>query len=173
MQVIRITMPDGAKYDVPTEIIARNRAKHYADKEFDGDIERSLTEDTLPLFQSDDYEIHDWAANNMNWSDVKDHATLASLTEDSEASHQEGWINGEYEIIDKPDGGSADLLNLERLASMPLKAITRSMSLAGASKVQLVFETAGEKPVGAIILLTGDDTERYLKAIEAEAESEG
>ena len=103
MQVIRITMPDGAKYDVPTEIIARNRAKYYADKEFDGDIERSLAEDTLPLFQSDDYEIHDWAANNMNWSDVKDHATLASLPEDSEASHQEGWINGEYEIIEKPD----------------------------------------------------------------------
>lgn len=171
MQVIRITMPDGSKYDVPVEIIARNRAKYYADKEFDGDIERSLAEDTIPLFQSDDYEIHDWAANNMNWSDVKDHATLASLPEDGEEAHQEGWINGEYEVIEKTEP-VADLLNLERLASMPLKAITRSMSQAGASKVQLVFETAGDKPVGAIILLTGDETERYLKAIAAEEESE-
>lgn len=173
MKVIRITMPDGSKYDVPVEIIARNRAKHYADKEFDGDIERSLAEDTMPLFQSDDYEIHDWAANNMNWSDVKDHATLASLPEDGDESRQEGWVNGEYEVIEKQDDAAADLLNLERLASMPLNAITRSMSRAGASKVQLVFDTAGEKPVGAIILLTGKETERYLKAIEAEAESEG
>ena len=126
MKMLTIEMPDGSKWGVPVEVVARSRAAHYA-HEFDGDVERSMAEDTMPLFESDDYEVKDWAANNMNWSDVKDHATLASLPEDSEASHQEGWINGEYEIIDKPDGGSADLLNLERLASIPLKAITRSL----------------------------------------------
>lgn len=66
-------MPDGSKWGVPVEVIARNRAAYYA-HEFDGDVERSLKEDTLPLFESDDYDVEDWASNNMNWSDVAQHA---------------------------------------------------------------------------------------------------
>ena len=93
---IFINMPDGLKYAVPVELIARDRAEHYKD-EFDNDVTRSLLEDTIPLFESNDYEVHDWAANNMNWDDVKIHST-ALKKKVSDDEFQEQWVNGEYEV---------------------------------------------------------------------------
>jgi hypothetical protein len=90
-------MPDGSKWDIPVNVIALDRAKYYARKEFDGDIDRSLAEDTNPLFESDDYEIEDWAANNMNWSDVEEFAT--KVNDKEEVNYQEGWVNGEKEVV--------------------------------------------------------------------------
>lgn len=47
----------------------------------------------------EDYcEIIDWASNNMNWNDVKDHAVKVSV---KEVDFQEGWVNGEKEVITK------------------------------------------------------------------------
>ena len=63
---------DGSVWGVPVEMIAMDRAKHYA-KEFDGDVDRSLAEDTMPLFDGSDYEIIDWAANEMDFSDFDGH----------------------------------------------------------------------------------------------------
>lgn len=91
-----VTMPDGSWWAVPVMLIARHRATYYAPREFDGDVERSLREDTIPLFESDDYEIHDWAANNMNWKDVEAHATR--ITEPPPPDYQEGWCNGDWRI---------------------------------------------------------------------------
>lgn len=96
-KMLAITMPDGSKWAVPVEMIARNRAAHYA-SEFDGDVERSLAEDTLPLFADDDYEIEDWAANNMNWSDFNGHQVKIKDAEPPD--FQEAWVNGEKEVID-------------------------------------------------------------------------
>lgn len=96
-QNLHVSMPDGSRWSVPVEIIARDRAAYYAPREFDGDIERSLTEDTIPLFESDDYEIKDWAANNMNWKDVKAHAVCVKAP--SPPDFQEGWINGDKEVV--------------------------------------------------------------------------
>lgn len=89
------TMSDGSKWAVPVSIIAGDRAKYYA-KEFGGSVERSLNEDTGPLFDSDDFEIEDWAQNNMNWDDVKDYA---NLIEPAKCDYQEGWMNGEHEVL--------------------------------------------------------------------------
>lgn len=98
MKVLRITMPDGSKWDVPVEVIARNRAAYYADREFAGDVERSLREDTLPLFEDDPFEVEDWAANNMDWADVKDKATRFSP---AVCDFQEGWITGDKEVVEE------------------------------------------------------------------------
>ena len=73
---LRVTMPDGSKWDVPVSVIALDRAKYYADRDFDGDVEKSLNEDTLPLFKESDFEVKDWAACNMNWSDVESFAVM-------------------------------------------------------------------------------------------------
>jgi hypothetical protein len=70
---LTFTMSNGEVWGIPLEVIARDRAKNYAD-EFDNDVERSLAEDTLPLFEQDKWEAVDWAANNMNWCDVSEHA---------------------------------------------------------------------------------------------------
>ena len=64
-----ITFPNGDRFGVPIDVIARSRAAYYAD-EYGGDIGRSLAEDTLPLFDADPGEVIEWAAWEMNWSDV-------------------------------------------------------------------------------------------------------
>ncbi len=66
-------MPDGSKWGVHLDVIARHRAEAYA-HEYGGDLARSLTEDTLPLFAADPAEAADWASNNMQWPDISPHA---------------------------------------------------------------------------------------------------
>ena len=96
MKMLTTKQPDGSVWGVPVELIARDRAKHYA-HEFGGDIERSLREDTWPCF-ADEFEIADWAQNNMNWSDVQSSAKC--ITSAPEPDFQEGWMNGDKHIID-------------------------------------------------------------------------
>lgn len=91
-----VQMPDGSRWAVPLMVIAHHRATHYAN-EFGDDLERSLTEDTLPLFAADSYEVKDWAANNMNWSDVVSVAT--QIEAPGETDYQEGWMNGESYVV--------------------------------------------------------------------------
>jgi len=86
-----VEMPDGSKWGVPVAMIARNRATHYA-SEFDGDVARSLAEDTLPLFESNEYDIQDWAVNNMDWSDFDGHHV--KLTQAPTPDFQEAWLSG-------------------------------------------------------------------------------
>ncbi len=95
-KLMTVEMPDGSKWGVPVEMIARNRAAHYA-SEFDGDIERSLAEDTLPLFESDDYEIHEWAVNNMNWCDFDGHQVKVS--DAPRPDFQEAWMSGDKGFV--------------------------------------------------------------------------
>ncbi len=91
-----ITMPDNTRWSVPIAVIARSRAEFYKE-EFGNDLMRSLLEDTLPLFEDDEYDIANWAKNNMDWDDVKEEARqIESIT--VPVDYQEGWMNGEYEI---------------------------------------------------------------------------
>jgi len=55
-----VKMPDGSVFGVPVEMVARNRAAHYA-HEFNGDIERSLKEDTIPLFERIEEAVREYA----------------------------------------------------------------------------------------------------------------
>ena len=95
---LRVTFRNGERYDIPVSVIARDRASCYA-FEFNGDIEQSLKEDTLPLFDECDYEIEDWAVNNMNWSEVVQYARRVDTLSMTAMEYQEGWMNGEKEIV--------------------------------------------------------------------------
>ena len=95
-----VIVSDGSTWGVPVEMIARDRAANYAD-EFDGDIERSLSEDTLPLFEDDDYQIQDWAVNNMNWSDFDGHQV--KIADAPAPDFQEAWIDGDKGFSDGPE----------------------------------------------------------------------
>ena len=94
---LHVEMPDGHTYAVPVEIIARNRAEAYAD-EYGDDVGESLREDTIPLFMERDYNIRDWASNNMNWDDVKAHARRLERDEKQEYDYEDGWCNGEWAV---------------------------------------------------------------------------
>lgn len=84
-----LTLLDGSVWGVLVDEIAQNRAAYYA-SEFGGDVERSLQEDTLPLFRSDFSEIQEWAVGNMNWSDFKSHVKLKDA---ADFDMQEAWTN--------------------------------------------------------------------------------
>jgi len=81
-------------------MVARSRAAHYAD-EFDGDVERSLSEDTIPLFEQSPYEIEDWAVNNMDWSDFDGHQVKISSA--PPPNFQRAWLSGEKGFVDDLD----------------------------------------------------------------------
>ena len=89
-----ITMPYGNKWSVPVLHIALNRAEYFQD-EYGGDVEKSLLQDTKPLFEQNEYMIHDWARNNMNWCDV---SSVATLVKTATVDYDAGWACGEYEI---------------------------------------------------------------------------
>jgi hypothetical protein len=91
---IRVTMPDGSKYDVPAFLVAENRALYYTEKEGSGvyNVEYKFT------MENDD-ELLDWAANNMDWVDVKKYAIKVDTEKDTD--FQEGWLNGDKEIVEK------------------------------------------------------------------------
>ena len=97
---LKVTMPDGSRWKVPVRIIAENRARYYAEKEYIT-LEQSLKFDTLPLFEEDEYEIEDWASNNMDWSDVEKYAIRMKDMGLTLEELQEGWINGEKEIVEE------------------------------------------------------------------------
>lgn len=87
---LRVTMPDGSQWDVPVQIIADHRDEHYKDD----------AEDTIRFIRErslDAFDIKDWAANNMNWSDVKDHAV--KVKDAPECDYEDGWCNGSHRIV--------------------------------------------------------------------------
>ncbi len=94
-----VTMPDGSEWAVTVRYIAEHRAACYAN-EFEGDLQRSLAEDTVPLFAADAYEVHDWAANNLDWAEVR---AIAVQVAPAEIDHEAGWANGAYRITAPPE----------------------------------------------------------------------
>lgn len=91
---LRVTMPDGSRWDVPALLIAQHRAKAIIET----DTETNFDEE-VKFALEDEYEIQDWAANNMNWKSVVLHAQI--VNEDIIVDYQEGWVNGDKEIIEK------------------------------------------------------------------------
>ena len=47
----------------------------------------------------DDYELFDWAANNMDWKDVKDQAVLLE-TKVEPTDYGKEWTNAKMEIAE-------------------------------------------------------------------------
>jgi len=89
-----IEMVDGSLWTVSADFIAQHRAEYFKD-EFDGDIERSLSEDTVPLFDYDDWEIVNWARYHMHWEDIEGSAIKL---EGSKIDYNNGWRNSHMEV---------------------------------------------------------------------------
>lgn len=97
MKILTVKMPDGSVWAVPLEVIARHRAACYVE-EFDGSLERSLAEDTMPLFLEDSYAAPDWASNNMRWRHVSEHAK--QIKEAEPIDFEEAWTMAPKKVSD-------------------------------------------------------------------------
>jgi len=85
-------MPDGSEWEVPASVVADNRAHYYADRDED-----TTYDEEFEFAMSDSSEIKDWASNNMEWNDVKEHAKQVIPPE--KPDFREGWLNGKKEIV--------------------------------------------------------------------------
>ncbi len=85
-----VKMPDGW-WSVPASLVAGNRARYYADKgdDYQEEYEFAITDAT---------ELLDWAASNMNWSDVAADATKCPSVPHV-VDYQEGWVNGKRKVV--------------------------------------------------------------------------
>lgn len=97
---LRVTMPDESQWDVPARIIADDRARHYTEiSQSSGDLGAVFYHE-LGVAMRDDETLIDWAANNMDWSQVATAATLAVPRPDT-CDFQAGWVNGKKVIIQR------------------------------------------------------------------------
>lgn len=90
------TMTDGSKWGVPAEIIAQNRAEYYAEHDPDTTYQEEF-DAMMQWFDTGDFEFEDWAQNNMNWSDVQNHAVMLEPATQPLIDWDECWMNGEHE----------------------------------------------------------------------------
>lgn len=82
MKVLVLTALDGSKWNVPVAVVEKSFYAHYGEDEG---------------YPGDD-EITDWAQNNMNWADVKSHATKVKGADP--LNMDDSWANGDMEVID-------------------------------------------------------------------------
>lgn len=98
---LRVTMPDGSKWDVPAQIIAENRARYYAKndsgEESGVEYDKAYAEELAYTLKS--YELQDWAANNMRWSDVE--GSAVRIDPNYAPDYEKGWVNGDKQIVEK------------------------------------------------------------------------
>ena len=100
---LRVTFSDGMAYDIPTELIAKARAEYYAEVDADrGEDFTKIYNEELKIGLEDDYEIVDWAFNNMDWVDVQAHAVMVAL-ESKPIDYKEEWVNVKHKIITKEE----------------------------------------------------------------------
>lgn len=99
---LRIIFSDGSIYDIAALIIADHRAKYYVEhdmKEPDNELSaQEIYKEELNNALEDDFEIEDWAKNNMDWKDVEAYAHRVST---KEIDFNEEWSNCECEVIEK------------------------------------------------------------------------
>lgn len=94
---IIIAFSDG-DYKIPADIIAKDRAKYYAELDSergDGEYDEIYKEE-YEYTMNDNYELIDWAENNMDWSDISDQAERISISDD--VDHNYEWINANKRV---------------------------------------------------------------------------
>jgi len=96
---IRTTFESGEVYDIPLEVIAKNRTDYYEGRAKEKGEDDFNYKEEYDYVMEDDYEGIDWASNNMDWKDVGEYAVKVEEAKEVERD----WCNAEKEIIDKED----------------------------------------------------------------------
>lgn len=104
-------MSDGSVWEIPGEIIASARARFYATRVYaagdswgDEDEEYEIhfrAEMDFVLREDDGFQLADWAANNMNWDDVRKHAVMVQGPKP--LNFEDEWLHCDKKAVDRPD----------------------------------------------------------------------
>jgi hypothetical protein len=94
-KILRVKFSNGDEFGIPVRVIAEHRANDYA--ETDGyEKESNEWEQEVQYAMNDEYEIEDWAANNMNWSELEPFATLLDK---SDFDYEDQWGDADKKVI--------------------------------------------------------------------------
>ena len=94
MKYLVVEMSDGTQWAIPAMVIVKDRAEYYAKEDVKwgcGEYDEIYKEEIIEAM-SDEYEITDWAANNMDWEDVWRHA-IRLKTSPPEVNYHKEWTN--------------------------------------------------------------------------------
>lgn len=91
----QVTFSDGITYSIPVDLIVDSYVNYYSTKNKDG--VQLAKEWAIKLFNNDPFEIEDWAQNNMDWEDVKDHAIIIFESKPV-VNYDKEWCNAEVKI---------------------------------------------------------------------------
>lgn len=89
---LQITFSDGSIWRIPALFIANHRADYYVKKDKDTTLEKEIE-----FVLTDEYELEDWAKNNMDFRDVKEVAVRVKCPKDCD--YDKEWCNAEYVTI--------------------------------------------------------------------------
>lgn len=160
-QFMHLTTPRGLVYEIPTEIIAQHRAKIMRElhpSEFPDDA--SAMEDTRELFD-DEYQIQDWAANNMNWPELGKHARLIRLLPSTDAWHEGEWTSHDTPaLLGDVDG--------ETIMSNPLELSINVMAASGQACNVTLLHDDNSQPYAAVAVMVGPNPvlSQYVQALQ-------
>ena len=88
--MIAVNFSDGTTWEFPASIVAEGRARYYEGRE------PGCYQEEFDYTMSNDYELLDWASNNMDWKDVMEHATLVDT--DKWVDYSNEWVNANREV---------------------------------------------------------------------------
>lgn len=99
MKKLRVTFSNGECYDIPLDVIAKNRAEYYVKLDTLGgdDCLQEYEKEFKIGIEHSQFSV-DWAFNNMDWSDLEKHAVL--VENDNLINKEEEWINVDWEVIE-------------------------------------------------------------------------
>lgn len=75
MKYIYLTFEDQSVWRLPLEIVARNKAEYYHERDSQTTA-GNIYEDEYNFVMTDDFEGIDWMQNAMEWDEISDHLEL-------------------------------------------------------------------------------------------------
>ena len=101
MKFLVVTMPDNSRWAISTKFIAKHRVRYYAkrDSEMEGNDYDKTFDIEFAYTLEDDYELVDWASNNMYWKDIADVA-LRLADKPSWCDYGKEWTNVDKVVIE-------------------------------------------------------------------------
>lgn len=93
-----------ATYRIPAEVIADSRAAYFATHDtsettpHDAPEWQRIYAEELEFTLGDEYELADWASNNMNWSDVS--GCAVRVVDTPLPDYNDEWTNAEKNVKD-------------------------------------------------------------------------
>lgn len=159
---LNVKFADGYIYEVPTIVIATDRANHFHAnyKEEFPTFDDALKE-TVAVFD-DTFEIEDWAKNNMNWEEIEPHSKIIGF-EPPERS----WFESEIEFVDEPTNLTPPSKE-ENLLSVPLIFALSRIALMNRFCSIVGLDAEDSSTVAAFVLIKGgpDVVDFYTKGLD-------